>query len=116
MAVPGPITADASAGCHALIRQGKAICVTSVDEVVELVGSIGDDLAPEQRGPLRPHDTLNDETKRVLEALPSRGAAGPAAIAVSAGIDLATALACLGGLAAAGFVESVDCGWRLRRR
>ncbi|MEW9534531.1 DNA-processing protein DprA [Microbispora sp. NPDC049125] len=115
MAVPGPITAEASTGCHVLIRQGKAVCVTSVEEVVELVGAIGDDLAPERRGPVRPTDGLNEETRRVLEAIPARGPAGPAAIAVAAGVDLTTALGCLGALAAAGFVESVDRGWRLRR-
>lgn len=114
MAVPGPITAETSAGCHELIRKGKAICVTSVPEIIELVGSIGDDLAPEPRGPVRPRDALEDETLRVLESVPARGGAGPAAIAVSAGVDLTTALSCLGGLAAAGFIERVDRGWRLR--
>ncbi|TQS28681.1 DNA-processing protein DprA [Microbispora sp. KK1-11] len=114
MAVPGPITTEVSTGCHVLIRQGKAVCVTSAEEIIELVGSIGDDLAPEQRGPVRPRDGLNDETRRVLEAIPARGATGPAAIAVAAGVDIGTALACLGALAAAGFVENVDRGWRLR--
>ncbi|WP_182877496.1 DNA-processing protein DprA [Microbispora sp. H10670] len=114
MAVPGPVTTEVSAGCHILIRQGRAVCVTSPEEVVELVGSIGDDLAPERRGPVRPRDGLNEETRRVLEAIPARGAAGPAAIAVSAGVDIGTALACLGVLAAAGFVENADRGWRLR--
>ncbi|WP_307801766.1 DNA-processing protein DprA [Microbispora triticiradicis] len=114
MAVPGPITTEVSAGCHILIRQGRAVCVTSPEEVIELVGSIGDDLAPERRGPVRPRDGLNEETRRVLEAIPARGAAGPAAIAVSAGVDIGTALACLGVLAAAGFVENADRGWRLR--
>lgn len=114
MAVPGPVTTEVSAGCHVLIRQGKAVCVTSPEEVIELVGSIGDDLAPERRGPVRPRDGLNDETRRVLEAVPARGGAGVAAIAVAAGVDMGTALACLGGLAAAGFVESADRGWRLR--
>ncbi|MBP2705319.1 DNA-protecting protein DprA [Microbispora sp. RL4-1S] len=113
MAVPGPITTEVSAGCHALIREGKAVCVTAVDEIIELVGAIGDDLAPPRKGPPRPHDALNDETRRVLEAIPARGSAGPAAIAVAAGVDLATALACLGGLAAAGFVASGERGWRL---
>ncbi|MBX6386911.1 MAG: DNA-protecting protein DprA [Microbispora sp.] len=114
MAVPGPVTTEVSAGCHVLIRQGKAVCVTSAAEIIELVGSIGDDLAPEQRGPVLPRDGLNDETRRVLEAVPARGATGPAAIAVAAGVDIGTALACLGALAAAGFVENVDRGWRLR--
>ncbi|GII30892.1 DNA-processing protein DprA [Planotetraspora mira] len=116
MAVPGPITAVTSEGCHMLIRSGKAVCVTSHEEVIDLVGSIGADLAPERRGPVRPRDELNDETRRVLEAVPARGGAGPAVIAVAAGVDLTTAIGCLGGLAAAGFVEPVTRGWRLRRQ
>lgn len=115
MAVPGPITSETSVGCHALIREGRAVCVTSAEEVIELVGSIGADLAPQPRGPVLPRDALNDETRRVLEAVPARGGAGPAAIAIAAGVDLTTTLACLGGLAAAGFVEQSDRGWRLRR-
>lgn len=115
MAVPGPITSEVSMGCHLLIRQGKAVCVTSAREIVELVGSIGADLAPEPRGPVLPRDLLDDETRRVLEAVPARGGMGPAAIAVAAGVDLPTALAALGRLAVAGFIERCAKGWRLRR-
>lgn len=115
MAVPGPVTSETSVGCHVLIREGRAVCVTSADEVIDLVGSIGTDLAPHPRGPVLPRDALNDETRRVLEAVPARGGTGPAAVAVAAGVDLTTALACLGGLAAAGFVEQSNRGWRLRR-
>jgi DNA processing protein len=35
-AVPGPITSPASAGCHRLIRESGAACITSVGEIVEL--------------------------------------------------------------------------------
>ncbi|MFF3666779.1 DNA-processing protein DprA [Microtetraspora malaysiensis] len=114
MAVPGPITVEVSEGCHDLIRQGRAVCVTSVQEITELVGAIGGDLALVRRGPAHPRDALNDETRRVLEAVPTRVGTGPAAIAVSAGVDLSTALSCLGALAVAGFVEHGDRGWRLR--
>jgi DNA protecting protein DprA len=113
-AVPGPATSETSAGAHHLIRKGEAVCVTCAEEVIELVGDIGDDLAPPRRGPVLPRDALDEQTRRVLEAMPARGATGPAAIAVSAGVDLTTALSCLGGLAAAGFVERVARGWRLR--
>jgi DNA processing protein len=34
MAVPGPVTSAASAGCHALIREQRAICVTSAADVI----------------------------------------------------------------------------------
>lgn len=33
LAVPGPITAPASAGPHALIREGAARCVTTADHI-----------------------------------------------------------------------------------
>jgi DNA processing protein len=114
-AVPGPITSDNSAGCHRLLRRAEAVCVTSAREVIELVGAIGDDLAPEPRGPVLPRDMLDDETRSVLEAVPARIGAGPATIALAAGVDLGTVLGCLGALAAAGYVERVDRGWRLRR-
>ena len=51
MGVPGPVTSGLSAGVHELLR-GEAAVVTDADEVIELVGSIGD-LAPEQDGPTR---------------------------------------------------------------
>ncbi|MFC4591760.1 DNA-processing protein DprA [Sphaerisporangium corydalis] len=114
-AVPGPVTSENSVGCHRLIRRSEAVCVTSAREVIELVGAIGDDLAPEPRGPVLPRDALDDETRRVLEAVPARAGSGPATIAVAAGVDLLTALSSLGALAAAGFVERADQGWRLRR-
>lgn len=37
-AVPGPVTSMASAGCHRLLRDGGAVCITGVDDVLELVG------------------------------------------------------------------------------
>ncbi|MFJ2031374.1 DNA-processing protein DprA [Streptosporangium sp. NPDC087985] len=113
-AVPGPVTSETSAGCHRLIRQGTATCVTTPEEMIELVGAMGGDLAPEPRGPVFPRDRLNPETRAVLEAVPARAGAGPATIAVAAGVDLETVLSCLGGLAAAGYVERVPRGWRLR--
>ncbi|MBU5422751.1 DNA-processing protein DprA [Cellulomonas hominis] len=49
-AVPGPVTSMASAGCHRLLRDGAAVCVTGVDDVTELLGG---GWGPE---PGRPHD------------------------------------------------------------
>ena len=46
MAVPGPVTSGPSAGCHQLIRDG-ALLVTGADDVLEAVGRLGVDLAPE---------------------------------------------------------------------
>jgi DNA processing protein len=46
MAVPGPIGSALSVGTHSLIRGRQAVLVTSVEQVLEMVGAIGDDLAP----------------------------------------------------------------------
>ncbi|WP_336208209.1 DNA-processing protein DprA [Nonomuraea sp. LPB2021202275-12-8] len=114
-AVPGPITSTQSAGCHKLLREQKAVCVTSPEELIDLVGVIGDDLAPTLRAPALPRDALSASTRRVLDAVPARGGAGPASIAVSAGVDLNTALSSLGALAAAGYIERAANGWRTRK-
>ncbi|WP_228011131.1 DNA-processing protein DprA [Nonomuraea phyllanthi] len=114
-AVPGPITSGMSAGCHRLLRERKAICVTSPEEMIDLVGVIGDDLARQARAPAVPRDKLNEPTRKVLDAIPTRGGAGPASIAVAAGVSLDAALSALGGLAAAGYIERATNGWRLRK-
>jgi DNA processing protein len=114
-AVPGPITSTLSDGCHRLLREGKAVCVTTPEEMIELVGVMGDDLAPIPRGPALPIDSLSERTRRVLDAVPARISAGPATIAVAAGVDLNAAISALGSLAAAGYVERTPNGWRARR-
>ncbi|GMA29597.1 DNA-processing protein DprA [Arenivirga flava] len=35
-AVPGPVTSPASAGCHRLLREYDAVCVTTAEEMAEL--------------------------------------------------------------------------------
>jgi DNA processing protein len=113
MAVPGPVTSVASAGCHTIIREWGAICVTSAADVLDHVATSGEHAAGPGRGPVVPHDTLDPVTARVLDAVPARRGAGPAAIAAKAGVDTHTAVRCLGALAAAGFVSRCDHGWRL---
>jgi DNA processing protein len=115
MAVPGPVTSDLSAGCHEIIREWGAVCVTGARDVIEMVSPSGDGLGPWRRGPACPRDSLDPVTSAVLEAVPARAGSGPAAVAVTAGVDLNTAIGCLGALAAAGFVERCVRGWRLRK-
>ena len=116
MAVPGPVTSPASEGCHEIIREWGAVCVTGARDVLEHLAFPGDELpAARARGPVLPRDELDPVSRRVLEAVPARTGRGPARIAVSAGVDFDTAMCCLGGLAAGGFVERCDRGWRLRK-
>jgi len=119
MAVPGPVTSERSAGCHEVIRDWGAVCVTSALDVMEMLEFAAD--GPAGRDPVRPRepvlarDLLDPDSTRVLEAVPARAGKGPARIAIAAGVDFDTVMRCLGGLAAAGFVERCDRGWRLRR-
>jgi DNA processing protein len=48
MAVPGPVTSAQSAGCHRIIREWGATCVTRAAEIIELLSplSVPDALAP----------------------------------------------------------------------
>ncbi len=115
MAVPGPVTSRQSEGCHEVIREWGAVLVTRAQDVIENVSPAGEGLAARRRGPACSRDTLDPETTAVLEAIPARGGAGTAAIAITAGVDLSTAIRCLGALAAAGFIERCPRGWRVRK-
>jgi DNA processing protein len=113
MVVPGPVTSAMSAGCHLLLREEGTRCVTSVDEVIEEVGRIGDDLAPLLQGEMRSRDALSAVVRGVLEALPSVRAVGPAVLASRAGVDPVTLRRALVELTTAGFVELIPDGYRL---
>jgi DNA processing protein len=115
MAVPGPVTSAASAGCHEIIRNWGAVCVTDAADVLDCVAPAGEHTAAPRRGPALPRDALSRQEALVLDAVPARGGAGPASIAASAGVDTDSVIRCLGALAAAGFVTRCDQGWTARR-
>ncbi|MFI1400266.1 DNA-processing protein DprA [Streptomyces sp. NPDC020681] len=113
MGVPGPVTSGLSAGVHELLR-GEGVLVTDADEVVELVGDIGE-LAPERRGPVLPRDLLDRVSTRVLDAIPARGAVDAGRIARGAGTTPDETLGRLYELHSLGFVERHGEGWELTR-
>ncbi|MFD6951192.1 DNA processing protein DprA [Nocardiopsis sp. TSRI0078] len=113
MAVPGPVTSAMSVGCHLLLRDWHAGCVTCADDVLAQVGALGEELPP-RSGPLRVSAELDRDGVRVLEAVPRSGA-GPAVIAAASGLPLEKAMRVLGMLAATGLVERCHSGWRLPR-
>ncbi len=115
MAVPGPVTSLASAGCHFIMREWGAECVTGAADVVAALSFGPDDVLGSAGGTVLPRDALAPVSRDILEAIPARGGWGPARIAASAGVDLDTVLCGLGELAAGGFVERCERGWRLRR-
>lgn len=115
MAVPGPVTAEMSAGSNLLLRNG-ADCVTCADDVLELVGQLVLDARPEPRGEVSPRDALTDVQRLVLDAVPVRRWAGPASIAKTAGVPTMTVQQALPPLQVAGLVEQSLDGWRLTSR
>jgi DNA processing protein len=118
MAVPGPVTSEQSAGCHELIRDYGAMCVTCANDVLDHVagpGGTGGTGGKLRLGPAVARDRLDPVALAVLEELPMRGGRGPASVAVRAGVDLDTALRCLGLLAAGGFAERCEHGWRAKK-
>ncbi|WP_394816422.1 DNA-processing protein DprA [Streptomyces lancefieldiae] len=114
MGVPGPATSALSAGVHELLR-GDAVLVTDADEVVELVGGMGE-LPPDRRGPVLPTDLLEPRARQVLAGLPARGAAAPAEVARRAQTTEDDAIARLYELRALGYAERHGDGWKLTRQ
>ena len=112
-AVPGPVTSSASAGCHALLRNGAEL-VTRADDIVELVGRIGE-LASEDPRPTTALDGLSEAERRVYEALPGRGAATIDEIAITSGLVPEQVLGPLAILEVAGLAERHDSRWRIVR-
>ena len=111
--VPGPVTSAPSGGVHQLIRAGGAELVTNGREVLELVGSSGEHLTDEPRGPVHPRDLLPMVEQQVLDAVPVGTGARPDSIARVAGLAVAEVDTALGRLRAAGLVEGDADGWRL---
>ncbi|MCW7989794.1 DNA polymerase III subunit beta [Streptomyces platensis subsp. clarensis] len=114
MGMPGPVTSGLSAGVHQLLR-GEAAVVTDADEVIELVGSIGD-LAPERQGQTRIRDLLDPVAALVLEALPARGTADTGHLAQEAGTPREVTRVKLFELLSLGFVQRCGDRWELARR
>jgi DNA processing protein len=113
MAVPGPVTSAQSVGCHRMLQEEDARLVTCAEDVLEMVGALGDDLAPPPPIQARPRDRLDLVARRVLDGLPGRGSASADHIAVEAGVPVVDVLRCLPALEIGGFVEQGDAGWRL---
>jgi DNA processing protein len=122
MVVPGPVTSPMSAGCHALLRRDvePARLVTSVDDVLEIVGSAGEGLlatptvALVDGGDLRDVlDRLDPIAKRVFDGMPVRRPAREDEIARRCGVSSVEVIRALPALRMAGLIESTDEGFRM---
>lgn len=109
-AVPGPITSTASAGCHRLLREYDAQCITSADDVRELLGVDVSALPP-----VTDAGTPAGST-RIQDALSTRAWRDAADVARRSGLSLTDAQSALALLELEGVAERSEAGWRLRRR
>ena len=117
-AVPGPVTSAASAGCHRLLREFAATCVTTPDEIAELVPSTtvlaSDESASGSGRALTPTD-LTGSRLRVLDAVSDRTPRRVERVAQLSGLALDRVRAELGLLELEGFVLERPSGWMRRK-
>lgn len=113
MAVPGPVGSSLSAGCHEEIRAGATL-VTDADEVAELVGRIGEDLAPVKRGRVEEEDALEPHVRRVWQWLRPRRSVSVDEVMVQSGLGLGEVLVALSELEQRGLAEQLLDGWKRR--
>ncbi|MCT1477072.1 DNA-processing protein DprA [Microbacterium sp. p3-SID336] len=103
-AVPGPVTSASSAGCHRLLREYGAVCVTSVADVKELLG-FADASEHSAAG-------AGADGERVLAAMSGRVSRSPREIAKRAGLPPDRVRSLLGLLALEGWVMQDGPDWR----
>lgn len=118
-AVPGPVTSMASAGCHRLLREAAAVCVTDAAEVAELLpggppAARGADAAG--GGGVLDLPEPDPVATRVHDALGLRTGADVETVAGRAGEEVNRTRAALGRLEMAGLAERRADGWRAVRR
>lgn len=113
-AVPGSVYSANSAGCHRLLREGAAVCVTDAADIAELAGTAGENLHAGQPVEAAIYDGLGTSDLLLLDALPLRTATTLDKLCVVAGLSPATVLSGLGRLESLGLAERAGGGWKRR--
>jgi DNA processing protein len=111
-AVPGSVQSANSAGCHRLLREGGAVCVTDAGEVAELASPSGESLPEARTGRAEVQDGLTLEDLILLDALPLRTTSTVEKLATVAGLSADSVRAGLGRLGLLGLAEFHRGGWK----
>jgi DNA processing protein len=111
-AVPGSVHSANSAGCHRLLRDGGAVCVTDAAEIVELAAPSGTGLPEQRNGGSRVQDGLTLEDLILLDALPLRSTTSVEKLSAVAGLGQDSVRAGLGRLGLLGLAVSERGGWK----
>jgi DNA processing protein len=111
-AVPGSVHSANSAGCHRLLRDGGAVCVTDAAEIAELASPSGDGLSEPGTAHAAEHDGLTLEDLILLDALPLRSTTSVEKLCAVAGLSVESVRAGLGRLGLLGLAVSERGGWK----
>lgn len=111
-AVPGSVHSANSAGCHRLLREGGAVCVTDAGEIAELAAPSGESLPEARTGRAAVQDGLTLEDLILLDALPLRTTSSVEKLTAVAGLSADSVRAGLGRLGLMGLAESHGGGWK----
>lgn len=115
-AVPGSILSPASAGCHRLIREYAATCVTTTEEMAELADPLGHGPGDDPAAASAVGTDGDGPEHAILLALNRSSGASAEEIAARAQLPFATVAAILGRLDLAGRAREDANGWRLTER
>lgn len=111
-AVPGSVHSANSAGCHRLLRDGGAVCVTDAAEIAELASPSGSALPEQRQASAQVQDGLTLEDLILLDALPLRSTTSVEKLAAVAGLGQESVRAGLGRLGLLGLAVSERGGWK----
>ncbi|MBN9151306.1 MAG: DNA-processing protein DprA [Micrococcales bacterium] len=110
-AVPGPVTSATSAGCHRLIREFDAVCVTNAEEMAELAPLPGGGAAQDADSEPGEANEPSAERVRITDALSTRSARLVDDIAALSGLSIATVQSVLGAMQLDGNAVERASGW-----
>ena len=109
--VPGPITSSASAGCHRLLRESEALCVTSAAEMAQLLGE-AEPPTPDAAGSAAEAAVgLSATRMRLLDAMSTRAGRAPDQLSTISGLAPDRVRAELGLLELEGLARLRPSGW-----
>jgi DNA processing protein len=113
-AVPGPVTSKASEGCHRLIREYAATCVTTPDEMAELADPFGALRSAERpaEDDRRARPPAGDPDDRVRAELSTSRGRSVQELAERSGLAPDAVIAALGRLSAHAVARDTNDGWR----
>jgi DNA processing protein len=114
-AVPGPVTSATSVGCHRMIADGVAQLVTNPQDVTRLAEPDGATHSERANAAPRRTDDLDENQRRIYDAVPARGSLTIGEIAFASGRDVSEVRAVLAILETRGLLNTNGSGWTLAR-